>query len=318
MIKRLGEAATPVEQAAEAAIARVPAWAGKPVAYRPMIGGIMNSNWHVTVPGDPQACFLKIPGPGSEMFIDRANANAAACAAAGLGIGPAVLFFDPADGLEVTAFLDGYRACTTSDFERPPIQEDVLGLYRILNGGPAFPLTKTVFDMIEEHLAQARELGSAMPPDLDWLLDVYGRAKAAFMASGLDLAPCFNDPMPGNFLIEADAGAASPKPMRLIDYEFASNNERAYEIGQFLCEMFVPEDRSNELTELYYGRVTPALLARVWVARGLADVKWAFWAIVNRRLSSWDFDYQKYGDWKFLRARSIFHDSRFEGWLRKL
>ena len=50
----------------------------------------------------------------------------------------------------------------------------------------------------------------------------------------------------------------------------------------------------------------------------LADIKWASWAIVNRKLSSWDFDYQKYGIWKYMRARQIMVDPRWESWLRTI
>jgi thiamine kinase-like enzyme len=116
--------------------------------------------------------------------------------------------------------------------------------------------------------------------------------------------------MPGNFLVKP--GAA----MRLVDYEFASNNERAYELGVFVAEMFFPEGKTQELIEAYYGDINPSVVARVNIARALADIKWASWAIVNRKLSSWDFDYQKYGVWKYLRARSMIQDPRWESWLR--
>jgi hypothetical protein len=82
--------------------------------------------------------------------------------------------------------------------------------------------------------------------------------------------------------------------------------------------MFYPEGRSLELIERYYGNVKPSTVARVNVARMLADIKWASWAIVNRKLSSWDFDYQKYGAWKYMRARSLLFDPRWEAWLRQL
>jgi thiamine kinase-like enzyme len=104
--------------------------------------------------------------------------------------------------------------------------------------------------------------------------------------------------------------------MRLVDYEFASNNERAYELGVFLAEMFFSEAKTLELIEAYYGKATPPVVARVNIARALADLKWASWAIVNRKLSAWDFDYQKYGVWKYLRARSMIQDPRWESWLR--
>src|SRR5690606_6397396 len=109
--------------------------------------------------------------------------------------------------------------------------------------------TKTIFDLIDEHLEQARSLGSILPEDIGWMLHHYGKARAAFQASGMDLASCFNDPMPGNFLI------SEGRPMKLIDYEFASTNERSYEIGVFLGEMFFDEPTTLRLIETYYGNV---------------------------------------------------------------
>jgi len=171
--------------------------------------------------------------------------------------------------------------------------------------------------MIEEHIDQGRALGSHFPPDMKWIEHRYAQAKAAFLASGLDLVPCFNDPMPGNFLISNDP-AGSPKPMRLIDYEFASNNERSYELGVLFAEMFFDEQLTLGLVEQYYGTVRPDLVARVIVNRALADTKWACWAVVNRKLNGWDFDYQKYGIWKYMRARDLMLDPRWDTWLRTL
>jgi len=52
------------------------------------------------------------------------------------------------------------------------------------------------------------------------------------------------------------------------------------------------------------------------INRALADIKWASWAVVNRKLKDWDFDYQKYGVWKYMRARDVMYDPRWESWLR--
>ncbi|WP_420342143.1 phosphotransferase [Paenirhodobacter sp.] len=313
MIRRkLGEARTRYEQDVEAAIRRVPQWVGREVSYGMLVGGLNNRNWRIEIGGDPRRYFLKIPGEGTEMFIDRVAANEAAVNAHGLGIGPEVLFFDPADGLEVHEFLEGYRACTTTDFSVPQVQDAVLGLYRTLHGGPKLSLTKTIFDLIDEHLEQARMLNAWMPENLDWLLLYYEQARAAFTASGFDLVSCFNDPMPGNFLV------SDGKPMKLIDYEFASTNERSYELGVLFCEMFFDEPKTLELIEKYYGSIRSDLVARVYVCRALADMKWASWAVVSRKLNDWDFDLQKYGVWKYMRARDLFLDPRWDGWLRQL
>jgi thiamine kinase-like enzyme len=310
--KKLGQGETEAEKALEAAVARIPDWSGRTASYVPLVGGLMNGNFRVSLAGETRRYFVKVPGAGSEKFIDRKAAHAAATNAFRMGIGPEVVFFDPETGIEAFEFLEGYRACTNADFRNEGIQSAVIDLYKSFNSGPPLPLTKTVFDMIDEHFMQARELGSHLPSDFAWLERRYEEAKAAMLASGLDLVPCFNDPMPGNFLQKPGA------PMKLVDCEFTSNNERAYELGVFIGEMFYPEGRSLELIEQYYGNAQPSTVARVNVARMLADIKWASWAIVNRKLSSWDFDYQKYGAWKYMRARSLLFDPRWEAWLRKL
>lgn len=310
--RRLGEATNPDEMDLEAVVGRISGWRGREVRYAMLVGGLMNKNWRVRIDGDPRAYFVKVPGKGSEMFIDRLAANEAARNAHALGLGPEVVFFDPADGVEVAEFLEGYHTCTNADFQEADAQAAVMDLYRRLHAGPQLSLTKTIFDMIEEHFEQAHELGSHLPEDFAWLDHQYRRAKAAMTASGIDLVSCFNDPMPGNFLVRAG------EPMRLIDYEFASNNERAYELGVLFAEMFYDEALTNTLIEQYYGEVKPQMFARVMVCRALADIKWASWAIVNRKLSSWDFDYQKYGVWKYMRARDMMHDHRWDGWLRTL
>lgn len=313
MIERsLGEAETPDEVAVEAAIARVPQWRGRPARYARIIGGISNSNWRVAIEGEQRRFFLKIPGAGTEMFVDRLAANEAARLAHAIGLGPEVVHFDPTDGLEIAELLEGYAACTNALFQRRDIQLAAVDCYRVFHGGAKLSLTKTIFDMIDEHIEQIRKLNGSLPADWPWLARLYADARSAFLASGLDLVPCFNDPMPGNFLIKQGA------PMKLVDYEFASTNERAYELGVWLGEMFFPEDVSESLIEAYAGELRPDFTARVTVMRALADLKWASWAMVQQQISTLDFDYHKYGAWKHMRARAIMHDPRWERWLRTI
>jgi thiamine kinase-like enzyme len=309
----VGTARTEGERAVEKVVAEIPRWAGRRVHYAPVPGGLSNSNWRLTVEGEPKRFFLKIPGAGTEAFIDRDVANQAAARAGALSIGPEMVLFDPASGVEVIEFLEGYRACTTGDFKRPELPHQVMDLYRVLHSAEPLGLTKTVFDMIDEHLGQARELDVRLPRDIDGLLAEYGAARQAVLASGLDLAPCHNDPMPGNFLIAADS------PMKMVDFEFASNNERAYEIAVLLTEMFYGERETLELIEAYYGRASWDVAARVQVFGALADLKWGLWGCVTNKLNSaWDFDYHKYGVWKLMRCRIKMADPRWAFWLSAL
>ena len=83
--RKVGEATTVHERNVESAIGRVPQWRGREAAYAPLVGGLMNQNWLVEIAGDPRRYFIKVPGEGSEMFIDRVAANEAARNAHAMG-----------------------------------------------------------------------------------------------------------------------------------------------------------------------------------------------------------------------------------------
>lgn len=54
---------------------------------------------------------------------------------------------------------------------------------RAFNDSGPLRLTKTVFDMIEEHVAQVAQVGGRVPEDVALLMHRYDEAKAALRAS---------------------------------------------------------------------------------------------------------------------------------------
>jgi thiamine kinase-like enzyme len=307
---RFGAAATDGERALEAALRDVTPWRGRIIGYTPVLGGISNTNWRIEVANEPTTFFLKMPGAGTEMFIDRDAAFEASKRAETLGIGPRIFDYLAHKGIEIAEFVEGRRPCVNGDFLDADVRRAALKTYRAFNDSGSLTLTKTVFDMIDEHVEQAKGLGGAFPLDAEWLFAQYRRARAALEASGLDLVPCFNDPMPGNFMLGAD------KSILLIDYEYASNNDRCYDLGIWCGEMFFPEAIEDEVIETYFGRFDPAMKARLVVYRALADVKWSTWAMVQNKISTLDFDFYKYGAWKHMRARAVMRDPRWPDYLR--
>jgi thiamine kinase-like enzyme len=311
-MKKLGEASTVAEKAAESAIQQVDVWKNREVHYHPITGGLSNSNWRIEISGDAARYFLKVPGAGTEKFINRVVTNQIGKQAFDLGIGPEPFHFDPQTGVEIMLFLEGYRCLTNFDFKDLKVTSEVLAVYKKFHSGNLLGITKTQFDMVDEHLQQANELKPKLPADMPWLVDRYTQAKQAMLAAGLDMVPCFNDPIPGNFMVKQAA------PMKLVDFEFSSNNDRSCELGVLLGEMFIAEEDCMALLESYYGKVTQSTFSRFQLGRAVADMKWGLWGIVNRKLSSWDFDYHKYGIWKLKRARSVILDQRWDWWLRSL
>ena len=311
--KRLGQASGEAETALEATAARIAEWGGRGLRYETIHGGITNANFRVIFSDGPETCFVKVPGRGTEAFIDRRTAHQAAMNAGSLGLGPRVLHFFPDTGIEVSEFVEGYRSCNNLDFQDPPVREMAIDCYRRFHGAPALAQTKTVFDMIDEHVEQSRDLAASPPPDHVWLAKQYRLARDALTASGLDIVPCFNDPMPMNFMLNP-----ARDRMLMIDYEYASNNDRCYELGIWFGEMFFSETVEYELIERYFGRRDARIFARCQLHKALADIKWGYWSLVQMKQSALTFDFSKYGAWKFMRARSVMHDVRWFDWLERV
>lgn len=300
------------ERTLEAAIVQVEVWKGCRLSYHAVSGGISNTNFRVSVEGDPQSYFVKIPGRGTEMFIDRKAARAASLQGETMQVGPKTFDYLDHMDIEISEFLGDRRPSTHRDCVERDFRASVVQIYRRFHQAPPLPLTKTVFDMIDEHYAQVKQLGGHWPEDHAWLYRQYKQARAALEAAGLDLVPCFNDPMPGNFLVGDD------KSIKLIDFEYASNNDRLYDLAIWSSEHFFSEAIEQEIIEDYFGRYDQRAHARFIVHKALADIKWSTWAMVQNRMSTLDFDFYKYGIWKHMRARSIIYDPRWPFFLKAL
>ena len=85
------------------------------------LGGLTNRVYRVRAGGE--ALVLRIPGEGTEAYIDRAVEAVNARAAAAAGVSPEVLHVDPARGLMVTRYVEG------ADHDA--------GAFRSLPGAPA-------------------------------------------------------------------------------------------------------------------------------------------------------------------------------------
>ncbi|MFQ5438316.1 MAG: phosphotransferase family protein, partial [Paracoccaceae bacterium] len=172
--------------------------------------------------------------------------------------------------------------------------------------------TRDGFQQIEQHLASVFRLGARLPPDLDYLLWQAGRAEAAVMASGHDLSPCFNDGYISNYMVNATGD------VRIIDWEYASNNDPVWDLAIFCMECFFNAATRNEIVEEYYGTLRHDVLARIDAYEALVCLKWGLWAALQAVVSRIPFDFCKYADLLFMRARGVMRHPRFEAALLKL
>lgn len=107
------------------------------VSYAPVSGGISNSNGRVTASHGPGDWFVKVPGNGTEMFIDRVAAMDASRKAAAAGLGPRVFEDMAAQGVEINDFMTDRRASTHADFADPAKRVAAIAAYTRMHGREA-------------------------------------------------------------------------------------------------------------------------------------------------------------------------------------
>ncbi|WP_430867263.1 phosphotransferase [Demequina aurantiaca] len=276
----------PQELASE--LANLPGWPFGQISLDRVDDGITNVNYFAH--NADGVVFLKVPGPGTRAFINWDVSTEATRCAAEQGVGPELLYYDATSGVQATRFLDGYRSAGAADFADLDRVSQIFGLYRRLHAGPLLSTTKTVFDMIDEHRGQLEGAGVTLEPYQREVLDRWDTVQAAYVDAGLDLVPGHNDFNPPNYMFGPDGD------LKLIDYDYAANTDRYYEIGGILTLFGYPQSVEHGLISAYLGtEPNPGELARIHLSGIGAAVKWGLWGLYNAAVRDVDFDYDKYG-----------------------
>lgn len=237
--------------------------------------GLTNRNYRITTPAGNYV--LRLPGVGTEKYIDRAAEAHVAALAAGAGLTPEILYADPATGLLLTRFVEGAETLTAAAMHDPATQRDAAQILRRLHdSGLVFHREMRVFDKIDSYLqkspraaAQFGEVRKAAEKLRDLVDDPARR-----------LVPCHIDPTPHNFIRGRGWDGASR--LYLVDWEYAEMSEPAYDLAGLSIEAEFSDAEDRTLLAAYGEGVkgaTPDRFAAYKVSLYLMAGSWAAMAI---------------------------------------
>jgi thiamine kinase-like enzyme len=282
----------------------IPPAARHPRTVEELPGGLTNRNLKVT--NADGVCIVRIRIEGHDLLgIDRAHEYANTLAAATAGVGAPVLHHRPGEGLTV-GFVPG-RTLSDDDLHDPAVLGRVAAACRRLHAGPRFGNDFDMFAVQARYRRVVAQHGFRLPPRYD----DFGPAVAAMReALGPRITvPCHNDLLAANML---DDGTR----VRLIDYEYAGNNDAAFELGNIWSEAALPPELLDVLVTAYYGRPRPVQVARARLFGVLAKYGWTLWASIQDGSSPMDFDFWSWGMEKYDRAVAEFTSDEFAALLR--
>ncbi len=144
------------------ALSRIPILASVDPSAVTRLAGLTNINYLVETGND--RLVLRLPGAGTSEYIDRTAEEVAARSAAAAGVNAEVIFFDAADGLMVTRFVEGAVTMNAERFSDLGAVARAGKAFRKLHTTAAsFAVDFKLFAMIDEYKRLLAEKGTALP-----------------------------------------------------------------------------------------------------------------------------------------------------------
>ena len=291
----------------EGLIPRVDIWKGKTVKCEVLSGGISNHNYTCFV--DDQKYVLRVPGEGTDVFIDRANERNATMATAKIGVSPEVLSVIQPEDAMVLPFVDG----GVMNQQKVAADDDkiikITNVLKKVHTEAVFDNATYVFDMIRKYTRWARDKNAFFPHDFDWMQKIVDRIEKAMDRRKPELAACHNDVLSENFILD-DTGK-----MWLLDWEYGGMNDPFFDLGDFAVEHPLTCKQEELIIRTYCGEMQSHRLYRLLLHKLTADLWWSLWAMIQDKLSDLDFDYYQYGIERYARFRMNYYNPEFKTWL---
>ncbi len=290
-----------------AALARIPRFAGRDLAGARIerLGGLTNRVYRVTVAGE-NFC-LRIPGKGTEDYIDRRVEATNARAAAAAGIAPEVLFIDPEEGLMLTRFLEGVVTMTPELFasREGAVERAAAALRRLHGNGGNFAFHFELFSMIDDYLGVIAKRKAVLPEGYHELVNEAEAVREALAAHPVALAPCHCDPLCENFL---DSG----ERMWIVDWEYSGMNDPMWDLGDLSVEAgFTPEQDEALLAAYFGGPPDPFDRGRMVVYKAMCDLLWTLWGLIQHADGNPVEDFWAYALGRFERCKALMASAEF-------
>lgn len=269
------------------AMQRVPDLAGRALAFNALSGGITNRNFLIEAAGAHDRYVVRLAGNDTHLLgISREVEHAATVAAAGVGVGPEVVAFVRPEGYLVTKFIVG-GPVTDEAVHQPETIRRVADSVRRFHDGPAIPGLFIPFRIVEAYRALAMARGVAIPAVYGDATAVARHIEVAFLRSPVEIRPCHNDLLNGNFIDDGER-------IRIVDWEYAGLGDPFFDLGNFSVNHGLNPDEDAVLLEAYEGSARPSRLARLYLMRIMSDFREAMWGVLQQGISTLDVDFVAY------------------------
>lgn len=263
------------------------------------LGGLTNLVFRV---GDPKHGWcLRLPGEGTEEYIDRHNEAQAAREAAAAGVSPEVLYADAASGILVTRFIDGAETMSAALFKsrRGAASRAGSAFKKLHQSNATFNFKFELFSMIDEYLAVLEKKTVDLPDGYHEVLDEATTVRRALDAHPLPSSACHCDPLCENFLDTGDR-------MWIVDWEYSGMNDPLWDLGDLSVEGEFDTRQDEAMLAAYFDAEPRAdELGRMIIYKAMCDLLWTLWGLIQHANDNPAEDFWAYSINRFARCKAL-------------
>lgn len=250
---------------------------------------------------------VRLPGKGTEEYINRQNEVVAAQAAAAVGVSPEILYVDRASGEMVSRFVEDAVTMSPERFRTTPGAPMRAGIAfrKLHDSGAVFPARFELFAMIDEYLGVLSAKDVALPEGYHDVLAEAEAVRSALSAHPLPNVSCHCDPLCENFL---DSG----NRMWVVDWEYCGMNDPMWDLADLSVEGEFDEAQEQEMIDAYFdGEPSPSERGRIVIYKSMCDLLWTLWGLIQLAADNPATDFRAYADTRFARCRALMHTDAF-------
>ncbi len=251
---------------------------------------------------------VRIPGEGTENYINRATELTNATAAWRAGISAEIIWADVKTGVMISRAIDGVETMTPDLFRTRSGSAARAGkaFAKLHNSGETFDFRFELFTMIEDYLKVLSTKDVELPDGYHDIVKAANPVKEALKANPMPLAPCHCDPLCENFL---DDG----KSMWIVDWEYSGMNDPLWDLGDLSVEAGMDDTQEAELLSAYFGaEPTASQIGRVVIYKAMCDLLWTLWGLIQLADGNPADDFWVYATERFERCKALMQKTDFD------
>ncbi|MDH3379710.1 MAG: phosphotransferase family protein [Gammaproteobacteria bacterium] len=276
-------------------------------------GGLTNRNYLVNVGADRYV--LRVPGEGTDDYMDRASDEYAARITSDLGVNAELVYYQTGTGVQLTRLVENADTLTPESFRDLELARRAGRLFATVhNSGKSFLTDFNDLEVGKEYLGILKQMNGDFPDGYDEIQKEAIVVREALATKAGPLVPSHNDPVPENFI-------NTPERMYLLDWEFGGNNDCMWDLGDLSVEGYFTEEQDRAMLEAYLdGGFSEQLYSRMILQKSMVFLLWTLWGALqvanknplNPRDIHYPFDdFWEYTMNRFTRCQEIMNSDSF-------